>query len=725
MILDILGGYSSVTNLITKRDGRVVPFDESKIRTAIYMSINNNIGDNDRDVVINQVTSAVLQRLNDISASNNTLSVETIQDVIVDVMKVLQFNDLAADYTSYRNTRTAIRDKKSSLMSSIEAIASQSAADCNDKRENANINGDTAMGTMLKFGTTTSKEYYLSNVVPAEASSMHRQGYIHIHDLDFYELTTTCCQIDIGDLLSRGFSTGHGHLRPPSNIHSAAALACIAIQSNQNDQHGGQSIPTFDYGLAPYVAKSFVRNIKTYLDMNEVAKDYITTIGNQLTEYLNNGKSIMSEEGLVFVEKVLYDTIGTDYVIPGMCISKAIKVTEADTYQAMEALVHNLNTMNCFHKTQKICVYQPIRNMTEFNKLSDIEKQALKNLLITLYTDEQLTLADIREELNIPKKVITAIFEYFEIPRRTRKENSEAVKNKLLRKFGVSNMMQLTEIKDKVRATQYANNDGRYAFNTEKQRLTNLERYGSDNPMTGNCKDKFVQKIQHTNLKRYGVKCSLQNPEVNNKARQTCFKRYGDVYVTGANSAIRDLICTKDLRCSETFNKARKSLNDKYDGHWGFGNDQTRAKIENTCLERYGHKNPALPLMCGKSKSEKVVIDFLKDQFPDIEIETNKRSLIPTNKRLEVDIYIPEYKFAIEINGDYSHNKDLYLDDMINETCYSKEMQKSQLLREQGIKLIHIWEDDLAANPVLKLQRILYRLYKWLCVEWEDTNNDV
>lgn len=335
-----------MANLITKRDGRVVPFDESKIRTAIYMSIENNIGDRDQESVVAEVTSTVVQTIDGLQSTQTTISVERVQDIIIQSMYQLGLDQLAIDYTSYRNTRTSIRERKSALMKSINNIAEQSSCDCDAKRENANINGDTAMGTMLKFGTTTSKEYYLSSVLPTEPAEAHRSGLIHIHDLDFYTLTTTCCQIDIGDLLSRGFSTGHGHLRPPSNINSAAALACIAIQSNQNDQHGGQSIPTFDYGLAPYVAKTFIRNICRYLDMNEVHDDYISTIKERLESYISDGNSIMSESGQRFTSDTIYDIIGTDYVIPDMCVVKSLSYTDKETYQAMEALVHNLNTMN-------------------------------------------------------------------------------------------------------------------------------------------------------------------------------------------------------------------------------------------------------------------------------------------------------------------------------------------------------------------------------------------
>ena len=140
-----------------------------------------------------------------------------------------------------------------------EDITYSSAEESDIKRENANIDGDTAMGAMLKFGSEGAKQFYDMFVLNPDHTKAHRDGDIHIHDLDFLTLTTTCCQIDIKKLFKDGFSTGHGTLREPNDIASYAALCCIAIQSNQNDQHGGQSVHNFDYGMADGVRKTFVR----------------------------------------------------------------------------------------------------------------------------------------------------------------------------------------------------------------------------------------------------------------------------------------------------------------------------------------------------------------------------------------------------------------------------------------------------------------------------------
>ena len=144
-------------------------------------------------------------------------------------------------------------------MSTIRSITFQDAKDSDVKRENANIDGDTAMGTMLKYGSETAKDFYLSTLIDKDIAKAHISGDIHIHDLDFYTLTLTCCQIDLLKLFHNGFSTGHGFLREPNDIRSYAALACIAIQADQNDMHGGQAVPNFDFSMAEGVRKSFTK----------------------------------------------------------------------------------------------------------------------------------------------------------------------------------------------------------------------------------------------------------------------------------------------------------------------------------------------------------------------------------------------------------------------------------------------------------------------------------
>lgn len=195
------------------------------------------------------------------------------------------------------------------VRSIFDKITRYASVDSDLKRDNANINGDTPMGAMLQQGANTAKEYYLNTMIDPEHARLHREGYIHIHDLDFYGWTTTCCQIDLLKLFEGGFDTGHGHLREPKGILSYAALAAIAIQSNQNDQHGGQSIVNFDYAMAQGVRMTYFK-------------------------YFEEGMALQEELGVSSPASELW---AGDY---------AIRKTKRDTYQAMEGFVHNLNTMH-------------------------------------------------------------------------------------------------------------------------------------------------------------------------------------------------------------------------------------------------------------------------------------------------------------------------------------------------------------------------------------------
>lgn len=332
---------------IIKRDGRVVEFDQSKISSAIrkaYMSVYKYAENYDdrSDKYANQVVKEVRKRYSE----DCTPTVENIQDIVEKVLIKNNDVDIAKEYILYRDKRNNAREMNSKLMGTMRDLTFKESKEHDLKRENANIDGDTAMGTMLRYGSEASKQFYEMYLIKPEIAKAHRDGDIHIHDEDFYALTETCCQIDIAKLFKDGFSTGHGFLREPSNIITAAALACIAIQANQNDQHGGQSIPNFDYGLAPYVAKSFVKNVIKYLDMNDVIEKDIESVKTMLDIYLQKYILILDEKGLEYTEKVIHDIVGTDYVIPERCVSKAISYTKKDTFQAMEALIHNLNTMH-------------------------------------------------------------------------------------------------------------------------------------------------------------------------------------------------------------------------------------------------------------------------------------------------------------------------------------------------------------------------------------------
>ena len=225
------------------------------------------------------------------------------------------------------------------LTETYRTIAYTASADADMKRENANINGETAMGAMLKYGSEGAKAFNLDDVMPEEFAKAHEEGWIHVHDNDFYTLTETCCQIDVGKLLKKGFSTGHGFIRPPSNIRTASNLVCIIIQSNQCDQHGGQSIPMLDFALAPYVAKSFVKNWRMECEEMLVYRE-----GKDPEDAKH-----LAEQLSVKLEPRLGRPAG---FAEGLGSSSSVQIQERaevrtrnDTYQAMEALVHNLNTL--------------------------------------------------------------------------------------------------------------------------------------------------------------------------------------------------------------------------------------------------------------------------------------------------------------------------------------------------------------------------------------------
>ena len=243
---------------IIKRDGRRVPYDISKIQTAISKAMASAGRKDEQECarLARLVEERLLEKYGD---SGKSPTIEDIQDMVEKVLMENGYAYIAKKYILYRAERTKSREMNTALMRIYNELTFTDAGDSDMKRDNANIDGDTAMGTMLKYGSEGAKDYYEKYILPPEQSKAHRDGDIHIHDFDFYTLTTTCCQIDLIKLFKGGFSTGHGFLREPNDIQSYAALACIAIQSNQNDQHGGQSIPNFDYGLAPGVVKTYKR----------------------------------------------------------------------------------------------------------------------------------------------------------------------------------------------------------------------------------------------------------------------------------------------------------------------------------------------------------------------------------------------------------------------------------------------------------------------------------
>ncbi len=337
---------------VIKRDGRKVKFDRKKIVNAISKAFASL--DVEGDELIDDITDEVINHI-DNNFKNKIPQVEDIQDEIEKVLIEHNEAEVAKAYILYRANRTRFRESRTHLMETLRDITFKDAKNNDVKRENANIDGDTAMGTMLRYGSESAKEFYLSNVIDPRFASAHRNGDIHIHDMDFYTLTLTCCQIDILELFKHGFSTGHGFLREPQSIRSYSSLACIAIQANQNDMHGGQSIPNFDYGMAPGVIKSYrksiIRNLQVILGLfvdhfcKDEAKELVSKAEEASKDECRIDHEAFNEALLKEAKKTYPDILDMEKLISRV-IEVSYKETRDETYQAMEALIHNLNTMH-------------------------------------------------------------------------------------------------------------------------------------------------------------------------------------------------------------------------------------------------------------------------------------------------------------------------------------------------------------------------------------------
>ena len=338
---------------IIKRDGRKTSFNIEKISNAVFKAAQS-VGGNDYKEA--QRIAGIVCKQAEEKFGNDIPNVEEVQDIVEEVLINEGHKQTAKAYMLYRHDRTRAREMNTNLMKVLTDLTFKSAKDSDIKRENANIDADTAMGTMLKYGSVSAKEFYEMYVLSPKEAKAHANGDIHIHDLDFLTLTTTCCQIDLIKLFHNGFSTGHGFLREPNDIASYSALACIAIQSNQNDQHGGQSIPNFDFSMAGGVKKTYKRtytqNIARCLEMmadvenaDEKAKAIVSEVEKEsgLVPVLANDNGYQEKE---FEKLLAYTDKDTAHKIQQFTAKSAHKETNRATYQAMEALIHNLNTMN-------------------------------------------------------------------------------------------------------------------------------------------------------------------------------------------------------------------------------------------------------------------------------------------------------------------------------------------------------------------------------------------
>jgi anaerobic ribonucleoside-triphosphate reductase len=231
---------------VQKRDGRIVSFTIGKITDAIYKAAQA-VGGEDKQLA--EELAQVVVKYVAKTKTTGIPTVEEIQDAVEKVLIETGHAKTAKAYILYRDRRTRLRDTKSELMDVVEEILVET------NRENANVSNSPS-AKMLQIASAASKKYYLYRLIPEEFSQAHIEGDIHIHDLDFYGKTLTCVQIPLGRLLTEGFNTGHGYIRPPKRISSAAALAAIILQSSQNDMHGGQSFAFFDRDMVPFAKDS-------------------------------------------------------------------------------------------------------------------------------------------------------------------------------------------------------------------------------------------------------------------------------------------------------------------------------------------------------------------------------------------------------------------------------------------------------------------------------------
>lgn len=377
---------------IIKRDGRTAEFHQEKIASAVEKAFAACAAMQDR-AVADEIAAKVVAKIDE-GAIEGTPTVEGVQDLVEETLIESGFVQTAKSYILYRAERNRVRDVNSRLIQTLKDITFSKASDSDMKRENANIDADTAMGTMLKYGSESAKQFYEMCVIDPRYAKAHREGDIHIHDMDFYTLTTTCCQIELRKLFKGGFSTGHGVLREPNDIQSYAALACIAIQSNQNDQHGGQSVCDFDYGLAEGVRKTYRRLFKKHI---AEACDLLTDIEDDrgfaegLLERIEGetGKIATLEMDPAFRETLVAGMreAGLDDQlierIIGYAEKNASRDTDRSTFQAMEALVHNLNTMHSRAGAQT-----PFSSVNYGMDTSPEGRMVIKNMLLA--TEEGL-----------------------------------------------------------------------------------------------------------------------------------------------------------------------------------------------------------------------------------------------------------------------------------------------------------------------------------------------
>ena len=373
---------------IKKRNGTPVPFDIKKISSAIHKANDAAMVEAISPLEFEKLVTEIVESI----PHGQIPNVEQIQDLVEEKLIEHGYAKTAKAYILYRAEHTKVRKTEADLVNIYRELTFTSAADADIKRENANIDADTSMGTMLKYGSEGANYFVDNYILPKDIAAAHINGDIHIHDKDFYMLTETCCQIDLVKLFHDGFSTGHGFIRQPKSIATYASLACIAIQANQNEMHGGQAVPNFDYAMAEGVACTFRKEyydaVQRYFWLeydceNVLGEPFRNALKTAMPERFNMSNIDSYEEA--FVQWVMKEGAGWMEVVPKeedirrchkTSIRIAMKETDLATYQAMESLVHNLNTMNSRAGAQV-----PFSSINYGTCTSPEARMAMKNLL--------------------------------------------------------------------------------------------------------------------------------------------------------------------------------------------------------------------------------------------------------------------------------------------------------------------------------------------------------
>lgn len=325
---------------IIKRDGKKEPFSPSKIQNALDKAFMASGMKSEMDVT-KMMTDKIVSHID-----TPTISVEKIQDIVESEL-MRNYPEVAKKYILYRDWRTTQRDKKTKMKHIMDGIV---AIDKNDiNLSNANMSGHTPAGQMMTFASEVTKDYTYKYLLPQEYAEAHILGDIHIHDLDYYPTkTTTCIQYDLNDLFERGFRTKNGSIRTPQSIQSYATLATIIFQTNQNEQHGGQAIPAFDFFMAKGVLKSFRKHIISFI--NFFTLDFNPESSNpEVKKYVNESiQSIKYTESDIVALFQYLQSLDIEISKDNMdrVFAKSLIQTRKDTHQAMEGFIHNLNTMH-------------------------------------------------------------------------------------------------------------------------------------------------------------------------------------------------------------------------------------------------------------------------------------------------------------------------------------------------------------------------------------------